>query len=72
MLDRGLTAEQVEDAVEQLQQNWELAAIFDFLQVIACPAVAEPKVVMPAASLSYPALFSLQCSLGSSTGLPPL
>ena len=34
MLERGLSPEEVEDAVEQLQQNWELAAVFDFFQVI--------------------------------------
>ena len=33
VLERGLSPEEIEEAVEQLQQNWELAAVFDFFQV---------------------------------------
>lgn len=32
-----MSPEQVEEAVEQLQQNWELAAVLDFFQVLPGP-----------------------------------
>jgi len=49
VLERGLSPEEIEEAVEQLQQNWELAAVFDFFQV---SMTDQHAIVWPAAPVA--------------------
>ena len=37
VLNRGLTREEMEEDRELLQQDWEVASVLDFLQVLVIP-----------------------------------